>query len=57
MPGIGLEVGFVVFWCSGVAQAGPGQDVGGILRSLPQEATASCRPQEDQAASLNLNLG
>lgn len=36
MPGIGLEVGFVVVWCSGVAQAGPGQDVGGIRRKRQQ---------------------
>ncbi len=36
--------------------AQPGQAKDEPLRGPPPEATASCRPQEDQASPLNLNL-
>ncbi|MFN3176063.1 MAG: hypothetical protein ACE362_16215 [Phaeodactylibacter xiamenensis] len=44
----------MVFWFSGAALAKAKDET---LRGPPPEATASCRPQEDQASPLNLNLG
>ena len=46
--------GDLVFWFSGAALAKAKDET---LRGPPPEATASCRPQEDQASPLNLNLG